>query len=370
MSTISKTIYLDAPSVGASEKKYLGQAIDAGYVSSVGRFVTEFEKRFARYVGAKRAVSTQSGTSAIHMALHELGIGKGDEVIVPVSTFIASVNPVVYVGAKPVFADIDRTTWNIDPEEIERLITKKTKAIIPVHLYGNPCDMDSIMKIAGKYRLRVIEDATESLGASYRGRHTGMFGDFGCFSFNGNKTITTGGGGMVVGRDVKKMEHIKFLVNQAKDGTNSMYHPEIGFNYRMTNIEAALGLAQLGKVEAFLDKKKYINSIYRKELADVGLVRFQDEYDGSLSSCWLTCISFIKKINITSLQSKLRKYGIPTRRIFIPITEFPPYKKYAKNDYANAYDLYNSGLCLPSSVLNTKDDIYFTVQKIKEMVSR
>lgn len=370
MSTISKAIYLDAPSVGASEKKYLGRAIDTGYVSSVGRFVTDFEEIFARYVGAKKAVSTQSGTSAIHMALHELGIGKGDEVIVPVSTFIASVNPVIYVGAKPVFADIDSRTWNIDPEEIERLITKRTKAIIPVHLYGNPCDMDRIMKIAKKHHLRVIEDATESLGSSYRLRHTGTFGDFGCFSFNGNKTVTTGGGGMIVGHDIRKVEHIKFLVNQAKDETNSLYHPEIGFNYRMTNIEAALGLAQFGKIKTFLDKKKEINSIYKKELADVDFIRFQEEYNGSLSSYWLTCISFTKKMNITSLQSKLGECGIPTRRIFMPVTEFPPYKKYAKDDYAKAYYLYYSGLCLPSSVLNTKDDIYFVARKIKEMVNR
>jgi len=370
MPTISKNIYLDAPSLGVAEKKYLVRAIDSGYVSSAGGFVNEFEDRFSRYVGAKKSVSTQSGTSALHMALYELGIGKGDEVIVPATTFIASVNPVVYVGAKPVFADIDEQTWNIDPEQVERLLNKRTKAIIPVHLYGNPCDMDSIMKVAGRYHLHVIEDATESLGAKYKKRHTGTFGDFGCFSFNGNKLITTGGGGMIVGRNTKKMEHIRFLVNQAKDKTNSLYHPEIGFNYRMTNIEAALGLAQFEKIGIFLDKKKEVNSIYRKELSDIDSICFQDEYDSALSSHWLTCIKFTEKIDVTWLQKKLRKYKIQTRRIFMPVIGFPPYRNHPKNTCNMAYKLYKSGLCLPSSVLNTKDDIYFVARKIKELVSK
>ncbi len=366
---MSKTIYLDAPKIGADEKRYLNRAVDSGYVSSVGQFVRDFEERFSQYVGSGGSVSTQSGTSALHMALHELGIGKGDEVIVPAVTFVASVNPVVYVGATPVLADIDRKTWDIDPEEIERLITKRTKAIIPVHLYGTPCDMDSIMKMARRHGLRVIEDATESLGAKYRGKHTGTFGDFGCFSFNGNKVITTGGGGMVIGRDAKKMRHIKFLVNQAKGEANSLYHPEIGFNYRMTNIEAALGLAQIKKICKFLRKKREINSIYREELSDIGCIRFQEGYGRSHSSCWITCVSFEKKIDIARAQDRLKRCGIPTRRIFMPISEFPPYKRYKKGKYTRSYDLYGRGLCLPSSVLNSNDDIYFVAKKIKELVS-
>lgn len=369
MPIIYKSIYLDAPSVGAAEKKYLNMAVDSGYVSSIGRFVTDFEKIFARYLGVKKAAATQSGTSALHMALHESGIGKGDEVIVPALTFIASANPVIYVGAKPVFADIDARTWNIDPEEIERLITKRTKALIPVHLYGNPCDMDRIIKIAQKHGLKVIEDATESLGAIYHGKHTGTLGDFGCFSFNGNKTITTGGGGMIVSRNTKRIDHIKFLVNQAKDKINSLYHPEIGFNYRMTNIEAALGIAQFEKINKFLDKKKAINSIYRKVLGGIDSICFQQEYGGSRSSYWFSCISFTKSIDVAHLQKKLKKCGIPVRRIFMPITQFPPYKKYQDDHNRQAYSVYGSGLCLPSSVLNSTADIYYVAKTIKGLLT-
>ncbi|MBN2452644.1 MAG: aminotransferase class I/II-fold pyridoxal phosphate-dependent enzyme [Candidatus Omnitrophica bacterium] len=369
MSTIYKTIYLDAPSIGAAEKRYLSRAVDTGYVSSAGRFVFDFEEAFARYVGSRNAVATQSGTAALHMALHELKIGRGDEVIVPALTFIASINPVLYVGARPVFADIDSRTWNIDPCRIERLINRRTKAILPVHLYGNPCDMGAIMRIARKHGLAVIEDATESLGATYKGRQTGTFGDFGCFSFNGNKIITTGGGGMVVSRDAGKAGHIKFLVNQAKDKANSLYHPEMGFNYRMTNIEAALGLAQLKKINRFLASKNRINSIYREKLGGIKTIRFQEECDGGRSSNWFTCVSFADGINIARLQKKLMKHNIPTRRIFMPATGFPPYRKYGKGDYSRSRGLYDRGLCLPSSVMNTKDDIYRVTTKLKELIA-
>jgi len=200
------------------------------------------------------------------MALYEVGIGPGDEVIVPVLTFVATVNPIKYVGATPVFVDVDIHTWNIDPAKIEENITKKTKAIIPVHLYGNPCNMDEITKIAYKHNLYVIEDATESLGAKHKGVHTGTLGDLGCFSFNGNKVITTGGGGMVIGNNEKHLAHIKFLVNQARDESKGYYYPEIGFNYRMTNLEAAVGLAQFKRLNDFLVKKRTFNMIYRDEL--------------------------------------------------------------------------------------------------------
>lgn len=362
---MSNNIYLDAPSVGELEKKYLGKAIDSGYVSSVGPFVTEFEDRVAAYLGARAAASIQSGTAAIHMALIELGIGRGDEVIVPALTFIASANPVLYVGAKPVFADIDTKTWNISPESIERLITKKTKAVIPVHLYGNPCDMGSIMKIAKRYGLKVVEDATESLGAKYKDRHTGTFGDFGCFSFNGNKTITTGGGGMIVGGDSKKVERIKFLVNQAKDKADSSYHPEVGFNYRMTNIEAALGLAQMKRLPDFLKRKRLFNNIYRDEFKNIDFISFQDTYELAESSNWLSCIIFDRKVDVAGLQKRLARRGTPTRRIFAPLTSFPPYKKYAKERCVNSYNIYENGLCLPSSTLNTEAHIRRACKDIK-----
>jgi perosamine synthetase len=359
---------LDAPSVGELEKEYLCKTIDSGFISTFGPFVPEFESKFADYVQAKKVVSTQSGTAALHTALYELKIGSGDEVIVPALTFIATVNPVFYVGAKPVFVDVNLQTWNIDPLEIEKHITERTKAILPVHLYGNPCDMDAIMGIARKHGLFVIEDATESLGAKYKGRYTGTIGELGCFSFNGNKTITTGGGGMIAGNDDERLEHVKFLVNQARDESKGYYHPEIGFNYRMTNIEAAMGLAQMEKLDFFSARKQRFSEIYREELNDRPIVRFQEQYNGAISSWWLTCVTFEDKTDIPSLQKALKEKGVPTRRVFMPITEFPPYMS---DDLSleKSREIYEKGLCLPSSTLNSDEDVYYACKTIKELIS-
>lgn len=363
-----KDISLDAPNVGEMEKKHLVDAIDSGFVSTAGPYVSEFEKLFAEHIGIEKAVSTQSGTAALHIALHELGIGQGDEVIVPALTFVATVNPILYVGAKPVFVDIDAKTWNINIEEISKNITPKTKAIIPVHLYGNPCNMSRILEMAKASNIFVIEDATESLGAKYQGQHTGTIGDLGCFSFNGNKVITTGGGGMVVGRDRKRLEHIKFLANQAKDSKKSYYHPEIGFNYRMTNIEAALGIAQLKRLESFLAQKKRINEIYKNELLNLKQISFQEEYAQGENSSWLTCIIFENELSISTLQKTLKGKGIPSRRVFMPIVEFDSYRAYKHSSYKNSYDIYNRGLCLPSSTLNSEKDICHVCDVLKEAI--
>ncbi|NQT23155.1 MAG: LegC family aminotransferase [Candidatus Omnitrophica bacterium] len=363
-----KKIHLDTPNIGALEKRYLNNAVDAGFVSTVGPFVTEFEESFAKYLGVKKSVSTQSGTAAMHIALHELGISQGDEVIVPVLTFVATVNPIIYVGAKPIFVDVDRRTWNIEPREIEKSITEKTKAIIPVHLYGNPCDMNEIMRIARKHNLYVIEDATESLGAKYHDKHTGTFGDLGCFSFNGNKVITTGGGGMVVGDNKARLGHIKFLVNQAKHALKEGHHPEIGFNYRMTNIEAALGLAQMNRLSDFLRRKKRFRSIYREELKNVEGIGFQEEYEGAESPWWLNCIYLKKAIDINIVQTGLKELGIPARRVFMPLIELPPYKRYGKGDFYNARNIYEKSLCLPSSTVNSEEDIKFVCRHIKKLL--
>lgn len=363
-----KTIHLDAPNVGSLEKRYLENAIDTGYVSTVGPFIPKFEARFAKFLSVKMAVSTQSGTEALHMALYQLGIGKQDEVIVPALTFVGTVSPVMYMGATPVFVDVDRKTWNIDPGEIEKNITKRTKAIIAVHLYGNPCDMAGITKIAKRHDLSVIEDATESLGARSMKKYTGTFGDFGCFSFNGNKIITTGGGGMIVGADITRLEHIKFLVNQARDGAKGYYHPEVGFNYRMTNIEAALGLAQMDRLKEFLRKKQAFSQIYRKELKRIDFIRFQESYDGTESSYWLNCITFEKDVDIESLQARLIEKGFVTRKVFTPIIDFPPYKMFKKCEFENSYGIYKNGLCLPSSTLNSEEDIYDGCRIFKKFI--
>jgi len=366
---MSKKILLDAPNVGPLEKKHLNMAIDSGFVSSVGPFVEEFENIFEKYIGVKKAVSTQSGTAAIHVALHELGIGRGDEVIVPALTFVATVNPILQLGATPVIVDVDKETWNISPEAIEEHITPKTKAIIPVHLYGNPCDMQQICAIARKHKLSVIEDATESLGATYGDRQTGSLGDFGCFSFNGNKIITTGGGGMITGNNIAKLEHIKFIINQAKSvKNNGVYHPEIGFNYRMTNIEAAIGLAQMQRLADFLKKKKTFYGKYVKQLSTLEHIQFQKEYPNAKSSWWLTCILVNGRRDIQSIQARLVQARIPSRRIFVPMTDCAPYKKYQRGRISNAQYIFNHGLCLPSSTCNSVADIEIVSKIIREQV--
>lgn len=363
---MSREIYLDDPNVGRLEKAYTGRAIDAGYVSTFGYFVPRFEDRFAAYLGVRAACATQSGTAAIHMALHELKIRRGDEVIVPSLTFSATVNPIMYLGAKPVFVDVDTRTLNMDVDEIEKKITRRTKVILPVHLYGNPCDMDAIMSIARQHGLRVIEDTTEALGAIYKNGFAGTFAEFGCFSFNGNKIITTGGGGMVVSNSMRRIKHIRFLVNQANHPRDILSQSEMGFNYRMTNIEAALGLAQLKRLDVFLRVKKKMKDIYLQELSSVHSISFPRVIPGSRESCWMTCIIFNKGINISKLQLKLRQKGIPTRRLFRPLPQLPPYKQFSKAEFPRAVYLYEKGLCLPSSTLNTSENIYYVCRILKE----
>lgn len=361
-----KEVHLDAPNVGEQEKNYLNKAIDSGYVSTIGPFVPEFEKSCTDYLKISGSVSTNSGTSALHMALHELGIGKGDEVIVPALTFVGTINPVLYTGAAPVLVDVDPETWNIDPKAFEEAITEKTKAVIPVHLYGNPCDMKAINNIAKRHDIYVIEDASESLGARYGDRFTGTLGDLGCFSFNGNKTITTGGGGLVVGNNMDALDHIRFLVNQANDGDEERSFSEVGFNFRMTNLQAALGLAQIERLEEFLLKKRTFNAIYNEALKGIESVCFQAVYVMAESSYWFTCIAVEDEISRVELQKKLKGRGVPTRRVFKPLSEMPPYRKFRFIDNGNSKHIYERGICLPGSTLNSVEDIKHVCEAIKE----
>jgi len=364
-----REIILDAPNLGELERKRVDECLDSTFVSTVGSYVPEFEKKFSEYNNSGFAVSTQSGTAAIHMALYELGIGKGDEVIAPSLTFIASINPILYTGATPVFVDVDEKTWNIDPEKIEEAITAKTKAILVVHLYGNPCDMNRIKEISEKYGIPIIEDAAESLGATYGGIKTGNFGVMGCFSFNGNKVITTAGGGMVTVQSQEKAKHLKFLVNQARDEKLGYYHPEMGFNYRMTNICASLGLAQMDRLDGFLQMKREFHDVYYSILNKSDNIDFQQEYENSKSSFWLTSIVLKESNNnIVTLQAKLKNKGIPTRRMFFPVVEFPYLKEYKKGEYPNAYKIFNNGLNLPGSTLNSVENIHYVADEIKNII--
>jgi perosamine synthetase len=365
MFTMFKKIQLDAPCVGEREKKYLCQAIDSGFVSSVGPCISEFENKIAAYLGVKAAVAVQSGTAALYMALYELGIKEGDEVIVPAITFAATVNPILYVGATPVIVDVDPQTWNIDPIKVKDAITKKTKAIIPVHVYGNPSSMIEIMALAQAHGIAIVEDATESIGATFNRKATGTFGNFGCLSFNGNKVITTGGGGMIVGNDSKKIEHIRYLVNQAKDKEQEGFHSEMGFNFRMTNIEAALGLAQLEQIEIFLSKKRAFKAIYQDILSNVDGVSFQKTSTDALDNAWL--ISMTIKGPVKDVMARLKQKDIPTRRVFPPLAQMPYLKQFSAHCPV-AEKIYDQGICLPSSVVNDEKDVKEAALIIREIL--
>lgn len=357
---------LDAPSIGVDEEKVVVEALRSGFVSSVGPLVPEFEAAIAARLNAKGAVAVQSGTAALHLALHALGIGPGDEVILPSLTFIATVNAVLYVGARPIIVDVDPITWCIDPVEVEIAITSKTKAIIPVHLYGVPCDMDKLRKIANAYNLYLIEDATEALGARFGGRFAGTIGDLGCLSFNGNKMITTGLGGMILGNDEKRIDRIRHLANQAKVDGPEYIHEEIGFNYRMTNIEAAIGLAQLKRLETFINKKILFRSTYREILDDV--VTFQGHYNESLPVWWLTAIKLPAGTNVHYIQEQMMVHGIPTRRIFFPLDRQKYLQKFVTKPCKVAHAIYKHGIWLPSSTVNSKDDVHFAANSLKKIL--
>ncbi len=370
MTTHVAKIYLDDPNIGTKEKEYLNRCIDSSFVSTYGPFVPEFEENFSRLLGASGAVALQSGTAGLHMALHELGIGSADEVILPVLTFIATANAVTYSGARPVFADVDPSTWNLDPEQVERAITEKTKAIIPVHLYGNPCDMSAIMSLAEKYHLRVVEDATESLGSKFDGKFTGTFGDFGVFSFNGNKLMTTGGGGMIIGADEKRLRHIKYLANQARDGSDAYSHSELGFNYRMTNLEAALGLAQMERLGEFIASKKAFAGVYGRIFAPCEGLSLQRPYAQSDVVPWLTSVELRDiAVSVAQLQAELQAREIPTRRIFRPLFQLAPYRENQRR-YPNACRIFESGLTLPGSTLNTEEVIERAARQIVSLAAK
>lgn len=349
-------LLLDAPHLGEREKKKLTECIDSTYVSTAGPFVPEFEERFAGYLGSPFAVAVQSGTAALHVALVELGVGPGDEVIVPALSFVASVNPILYAGGTPVLVDVDPVTWTLDLQKVREALTPRTKAIVPVHLYGNPCDMDALAELCAGRNIVLIEDATESLGGTWRGQATGTMGTLGCFSFNGNKLITTGGGGMVTARDAEQAKHIKFLVNQARDGSKGYYHPELGYNYRMTNLEAALGLAQLERIDEFLAAKKRFAAIYHETLDGLPGVALQQEAPGGESAWWLPSIA-VEHIPVPELQEALRERGVPTRRIFSPLHTYPYLQQHAPFPCPNAERIYEQGLNLPASTANDEESV-------------
>jgi perosamine synthetase len=334
------------PDLSGNEKAYVNECLDTSWISSRGRFVNEFEERFAAAVGAEHGVSVCNGTVALHLALVALGIGPGDEVLVPTLTYIASVNAIAYTGATPVFVDAVRDTWQMDPAEVQRLITPRTRAIMAVHLYGQSCDMDALTAIAREHRLFVVEDCAEAFGTKWRGAHVGTFGDIGTFSFFGNKTITTGEGGMVIANDRTLADRLRHFKGQGLAAHREYWHDVIGYNYRMTNIEAAIGLAQLERADATLAAKRRLAHRYAEACADLPLV-FHTEQPGTTHSHWMVSALVPHARQRDPLREHLKAAGIETRPLFYPVHTMPMYSSQFRR-HPVAEDLAWRGVNLPS----------------------
>lgn len=363
-------IPLCIPKMSGNEWKYVKECFDTNWVSSVGKYVDLFEEKFAEYVNAKGAVVTMNGTSALELALRTLGIGESDEVIVSSMTFISPVNTIKYVGAEPVFVDVCRDTFVMDADKIEEMITPKTKAILPVHIYGHPVDMDKVMEIAKKYNLYVIEDATEALGSEYKGKKVGTIGDVGCFSFNGNKLITTGAGGMFVSNNQEWVKRGKYLSTQTKTvlGNGAFYHEEIGYNFRMPNILAAMGVAQLENVEEYLVAKREHAKLYNELLKDVKGITIPIENENTKNCFWLYSILVEDNYGMArdEVMQKLKENGVQNRPFFQPVHLMPPYKNCKHGDMSVTNEIAKKGINLPSSVELSRDDIRNIFNLLKE----
>jgi len=357
------------PSLGEEELNNVIEAIKSGWISSKGKFIPEFEENFARYCGVRNGVATSNGTVALHLALIALGIGAGDEVIVPTLTFIATANAVKYTGAEPVFVDSHPDYWCIDPQKIQQAITPKTRAIIPVHLYGHPCDMDPIMDVAKRHNLYVIEDAAEAHGAQYKERKVGSFGDIACFSFYGNKIITTGEGGMCVTNSKQLAERMRILRDHGMNPHRRYWHDVVGFNYRMTNMQAAVGVAQLSKVDKFVEKRREIAGLYSSRLNGIEGIALSPEMPWARHVYWMYSILVQDNFGIDrdELMNRLELKGIETRPLFHPVHMMPPHKK--SESIAVAEELSRKGVSLPSSINLTAEQVKYVADVIREVRS-
>lgn len=377
---MKKQIPLSVPVIRGNEWKYVKECLDTGWVSYVGSYVDKFESKVAGYLGAKYAAATVNGTCALHVSLLACGVKPGDEVIVPALTFIAPVNAVRYCGAEPVFIDCDAETLCIDPGKTAEFINKSTvnkkgfrynkrsgkriKALIPVHVFGHPTDMDPLMEACSKNNIDLIEDATESLGSEYKGKKTGTFGIVGCLSFNGNKIITTGGGGMVVTDNKKLVEKIKHVTTQAKKDPFEYDHDEIGFNYRLSNVQAAMGVAQMEKLEEYIKIKRRNAALYRDMLNGLYEIEFLWEMPWAKSNFWFYTIKVPAKDKDPIIKRMISK-GIQVRPVWKLINRLPMYKKNLTYRLENAPKVYDTCVNLPCSVDLTKAQISYIVKEIK-----
>ncbi|MBR0914907.1 DegT/DnrJ/EryC1/StrS family aminotransferase [Bradyrhizobium japonicum] len=350
------------PYLSGKEQQYVSECLDSSWISSRGDFIRKFEIQFADFVGVRHATTVCNGTVALHLAMLAIGIGPGDEVIVPTLTYVASANMIVQTGATPVFVDSIESTWQIDPSAVKRAITPRTKAVMVVHLYGASCDMEAICKICTEHGLLLIEDCAEAFGTFYRDKHVGTFGDVSTFSFFGNKTITTGEGGMVVSNNAEVLNKAYHLKTQAVSPSQEYWHDTVGYNYRMTNICAAIGFAQLEQANYVLERKQQLAAWYDRYLVDLP-VRRQAEPPRSTHSWWLYSILVSQELR-DSLRLHLRNRAVETRPLFPPVHAFPHYE--CGLEFPVAQCISKSGLSLPSYPDLTESDVQIISSKVRE----
>lgn len=364
-------IPVNRPLFISDEKKYLAKCIDSGWISSDGPFVEEFEGVFSKYVGKKYGVAVSSGTAALEVAVGAIGLKPGDEVIMPTFTIISCALAVVAYGATPIFVDCEAETWNIDIDKIEEKITKKTKAIIPVHIYGHPCNMTAIMQIAKKYNLLVIEDAAEAHGAEYKRKKCGSFGDISCFSFYANKIISTGEGGMVLTDNKKHFERAKFLRNLGFNNKKRFYHTEFAKNYRMTNMQGAIGVAQLKNIKKFIKIKIKNARKYQENLKSIKVLQLPIEKDYAKNVYWMYGVVLDESVGFSAevFAKKLLQKGVQTRPFFYPMNLQPVFKRNGKDACPVAEKIAEYGLYLPSGLGLKDTEIKVVCKAIREILT-
>ncbi|CAM3775892.1 aminotransferase class I/II-fold pyridoxal phosphate-dependent enzyme [Aeromicrobium ponti] len=366
---VNERIFLASPHMSDEgyEMQYVQEAFDTNWIAPLGENVNGFEKELATKVGSKSAAALSSGTAAIHLALRAAGVGEGDIVFCPTLTFSATANPIIYQNAIPVFIDSNYETWNMCPNALEEAFEKypEVKAVIVVHLYGLSADMDKIMEICKKHNIAVIEDAAESLGGYYKGQHTGTFGDYGIFSFNGNKIITTSGGGMLVSNNEEKVAKVRFWATQSRDQARHYQHSELGFNYRMSNVVAGIGRGQLKILDQRVEKKKYIFEFYKRELGELDGVEFMPVNEWDKPNYWLSSLILIGQVRPIDTMEALEKENIESRPIWKPMHLQPFFKKYDFVGTDVSEKLFENGVCLPSDTKMTDEDLQRVVKIIK-----
>lgn len=359
------------PFITEKEVKYVNDAVKNGWYSHWGDYLEKFEKSFARYLGVKYALATSSGTGALHVAMTALGVGPGDEVIVPEVTWIASVAPIIYLGGRPVFADIERDSWCIDPKSVKKLINKKTKGIIPVHLFGQPANMSAIKRIAKEHKLFILEDAAPGLGSEYKGKKAGAIGDMGMFSFQGAKLLVTGEGGMLTTNSRKLYEKARLFWDHGRNSKSKqpLWNITIGYKYKMSNLQASLGLAQLEHIDELIRKKNEIFFSYKRELEEIDGIELNlmPDQKNIKKVYYMTCMIMTKKFRLSrdELISHLKKNDIDCRPMFHPITKFPIFKSQRKQN-PNAYFISGNGIVLPTPMNLTKKDVVRVCKTIKK----